>query len=120
MASIGDMFTTPQQKAQSAATATQGIDNAEISQEQQYVSGQEQQLRNAISGLPPNPYFAAAGSMSPSGYAVDPKNTTSFSTSAPQVTATPQGQNMFAAQPPANLFAASSRQAQPVARSPQA
>lgn len=93
-------------------------DNAEIANEENYVSGQEGQLRSAISNLGPNPYFTAGGSMSPSAYAVNPANSASFGTAAPQTTAVPQGGNMFAKPAASNLFAPpAQRQAQPAARS---
>lgn len=44
-----------------------------------YTATGEQAQRDAIAGMGPNPYFAAAQGMSPSAYAVDPNYTASFS-----------------------------------------
>jgi hypothetical protein len=117
---VSALFQSPGSQAQSAATATAGLQNQEIQQLEGYTSGQEQQQRGAIAGLGANPYFGAAGNMSPAGYAVDPSKTASFSAPPP-----PQqgNSNYFALPPaPANYFAAppAPRRPQPVARNPQA
>lgn len=112
---MGAICTSPAQNAQQAATATASADNAEIGQEEGYVNNSEANLRGAIAGLGPDPYFQAPPPPAP----VNPANTTNFSTPAPQQPAVPQTQaipprgNPFAA-PQQNPFAA--RRSQPVAR----
>ena len=112
---MGSLCSSPSSNASSASSGAANASNSEIAQEENYVAGQDQQLRTAIGNLGPNPYFQAAGSMSPTGYAVSPSNTAAFGNAAPQ--AQP---NFFAAPTaPQNLFAAppgGSRSAQPIAR----
>lgn len=103
------LFSSPSDSAAQAASATAAADNAEIGQEEQYVSGAEGQLRGAIAGLGPNPYFTAPAAPAP----VNPGNTATFATPGPKGTST----NLFAAPASSNLFAApAQRQAQPVVR----
>ncbi len=107
------LFSSPSQNASEAATATANASNAEIGQEEGYVNTSEANLRNAIAGLPPNPYFS--GAKPPAQ--VDPKNTVAFGTPGPAGTST----NLFAPPQSTNLFAApDQRQAQPAARRSQA
>ena len=101
---MGALCSDPASNAAAAASATASADNAELAQEQSYVSGQEQQLRGAIAGLGPNPYFQPPNAPAP----VNPANTTNFFAPTPQGASPPQ-------QSP-NLFAPQTRAAQPVAR----
>lgn len=109
------LFSSPSQNASQAATATASADNAEIGQEEAYVNQSEGNLRNAIAGLGPNPYFTPPPVPAP----VDPKNTATFSTPGPPGTSSG---NLFAAPAPANMFAAPAPRAaaQPVLRPPAA
>jgi hypothetical protein len=75
---MSDPFESPSKAASQAASQEQGISQQAVNQAEGYVSGQEQQLRGAISGLGPNPYFGAAASMSPAGYQVNPNDTQTF------------------------------------------
>ena len=110
-----DLFSSPAQNASQAATATAAASNAEIGQEEGYVNTSEANLRNAIAGLGPNPYFTAPAPPAP----VNPGNTATFSTPGGKGTTTGAPANAFAAPQPTNLFAAPpQRQAQPVARAP--
>ena len=114
-----DLFSSPAQNASQAATATAAASNAEIGQEEGYVNTSEANLRNAIAGLPPNPYFTPPAPPA----AVNPGNTAAFATPGPKGTTTAgASNNLFAAAPPpqpTNLFAApGQRQAQPVVRAP--
>jgi hypothetical protein len=114
------LFSSPSSQAASAATTQAGLQNAEIGQQENYVAGQEAQLRNAIAGLGANPYFAGGAGMSPAGYAVNPNNTASFAAPPPPGGGPP---NAFAVPQPPNAFApvpGQPRSAQPVARSVQA
>jgi hypothetical protein len=109
------LFSSPSQNAAQAAQATASASDAQIAQEEQYVSGSEQQLRGAIAGLGPNPYFTAPAAPA----AVNPANTTNFFSPTPQKGAPAQGARAGA--PPANFFSApppqgQQRQAMPVAR----
>lgn len=66
-----------------------------------YVATANQNQRNAIEGMGPNPYFKAAEGMSPGAYAVSPRNTATFSAPAGQGVAPAQVANAFAPPPPA-------------------
>lgn len=107
------LFSSPSDNAAQAASATAAASNQEIGQEEQYVNQSEGNLRGAIAGLGPNPYFSPPKPPA----AVDPKNTANFFSPAP-------GGANGAAPPPAtapNLFAAPAagrRQAQPAGRAP--
>jgi hypothetical protein len=106
------LFSSPSQNASQAASATASADNAEIGQEEQYVNASEGNLRNAIAGLGPNPYFTNPNT--PAN--VNPAATANFSAATPQ---SGSSSNLFAkpAQAaPTNLFAPAQRQAMPVAR----
>jgi hypothetical protein len=110
------LFSSPSDNAAQAAAATSTADNAEIANEENYVTTSEGQLRGAIAGLGPNPYFTPPTPPAP----VNPGNTTTFSTPGPKGTTTAgASSNLFAAPPSSNLFAAPApRQAQPIARAP--
>ena len=112
------LFSSPSDNAAQAASATSSADNAEIQQEEGYVNSAEGNLRGAIAGLGPNPYFTPPTPPAP----VNPGNTTTFSTPGPKGTTTAgASSNLFAAPQPTNLFAAPpQRQAQPVVRAPAA
>lgn len=79
---MGALFSSPSKQASQAASAMQGLDASQISNLENYVNTQQQNLRGAIAGQGPNPYFAAAGGMSPSNYAVNPSDTATFGMSA--------------------------------------
>lgn len=70
---MGSLFSSPGKQAQQAAQATGNIDQAMIQQMEGYVDTHQQQLRDAIGGLGPNPYFGAAPGTA--AYAVNPSNT---------------------------------------------
>lgn len=70
---MGSLFSSPGKQAQQAAQATGNIDQAMIGQMEGYVDTHQQQLRDAIAGLGPNPYFGAAPGTG--AYKVDPANT---------------------------------------------
>ena len=110
------LFSSPSQNASEAATATANASNAEIGQEEAYVNQSEGNLRGAIAGLGPNPYFTPPAPPA----AVNPGNTAAFATPGPKGTTTAgASSNLFAAPPSSNLFAApGTRQAQPVVRAP--
>ncbi len=97
------LFSSPSDNAAQAASATANADNAEIANEEQYVNTAEGNLRGAIAGLGPNPYFSPPSAPAP----VDAGNRTTFSAPAP-----PSGGNVFATRPPAqggkNVFASKS------------
>lgn len=130
MASLGSLFASPTQQAQTASSGVQNADNNEIAQQQNYVQGQEQQLRGAIGSLGPNPYFTAAGKMSPAGYAVNPNDTQTFNQATPQATGVSQARPVPASPPPTvprnpfapqqgNPFGLQPRSAAPVMAAPQ-
>ena len=107
------LFSSPSDNAAQAAQTTASADNAEIGQEEQYVNAAEGQLRSAIAGLGPNPYFSPPSAPAPA----NPNNTATFTQPTPQAT----GGNLFASPQPAsgNVFAVpATRQPQPVARAP--
>jgi hypothetical protein len=110
---MGALCTSPAQNAQQAATATATADNAEIGQEEGYVNNSEANLRGAIAGLGPDPYFQPPAPPPP----VNPANATNFTAAAPQAQPTPQAagitQNPFT---PAQRNPFAPRQARPVAR----
>ncbi len=83
---MSSLFSSPSEQAQAAASATGAIDQNIINQIEGYTTGQQGQLRGAISGVGPNPYFDAAVQMSPSGYAVNPQYTATFGSSGPGTT----------------------------------
>lgn len=108
------LFSSPSSQAKDAATTQAGLQNNEIQQEQGYVNTSEQNLRNAIQGQGPNPYFAGAEQLKPTP--VNPGNTANFFTPPPAGASAPAGpppqtSNLFAAPPQG-----SPRMAQPVAR----
>jgi hypothetical protein len=118
-----DLFSSPQKQAQSAATTAEGISSQEIGSPgpinvpnanggsttvapsgsglEGYIQTEQEAEQAAIAGLGTNPYFSAAGNMSPSNYAVNPADTVTFSNQGPGTTA---GTPSSASTPP-NLFA---------------
>lgn len=80
---MGSLFSSPSKQANAAASASQGISQQDIAQLENYVSGQQQQLRGAISGLGPNPYFAAGNQMNPANYRINPADTVGFGSQGP-------------------------------------
>lgn len=86
MGSLGSMFASPSKQAQAAAS---NVENETADAAQQALNYQEQiggQARSAIGGLGDNPYFTAAGTMSPSSMQTDPANATTFGASGPGTT----------------------------------
>lgn len=80
--SIGSAFSSPSKAGQQAASSELSTLQPLINQQETYQSGQEQNLRNAISGLGPNPYFGAGGTGTPPP--IDPTtNTATFSSAGP-------------------------------------
>lgn len=53
---MGPLFSNPGKQAQQAASGQQAIDSQMIGQLEQYTQQHEAQLRNAIAGMPLNPY----------------------------------------------------------------
>lgn len=109
------LFSSPSDNAAQAASATSTADNAEIANEEQYVNTSEGNLRSAIAGLGPNPYFTPPKAPAP----VSPGNTANFFSATPGGAPAPTS----GAPAPANMFAAppqspqgQPRQAMPVAR----
>lgn len=123
-----DLFSSPQKQAQSAATTAEGISSQEIGSPgpinvpnanggsttvapsgsglEGYIQTGQEAEQAAIAGLGTNPYFSAAGNMSPSNYAVNPADTVTFGNQGPGTTSTggstagsPQKANLFT--PPA-------------------
>jgi hypothetical protein len=80
---VSDLFSSPTKQATSAANAENGINQSDISQLEDYSNTQEQNLRTAISGTGDNPYFKVASTLSPTGMAVNPNDTTVLSNSGP-------------------------------------
>jgi len=79
--SLSGLFSSPQKQAQAGAQAVGQINKDDITALEGYVGKQQTDLRSAISGLGPNPYFQAAGSLSPT--TVDPTDTVNFGSSGP-------------------------------------
>lgn len=104
---------SPTDQATAAANAQGQQSQAEIAQQEAYVTKQQQQERDAIAGLGPNPYYAAAGAQNPNAFAVNPANTTNFSTSGTTgkttvTPGTPQAYTPAAPNLPANAFGGAS------------
>jgi hypothetical protein len=108
------LFSSPTQNANASATATGNATNAELNNEENYVNSSEANLRGAIAGLGPNPYFTSTKPPAP----VNPSATANFSSAAPQNGGA--SANLFAAPQSTNMFAAPAqqRQAQPAMRAP--
>ena len=83
---MSSLFSSPSKSANAAASAQQGISQQAINEAEQYVGQTEAQERGAISGIGDNPYFAAASSMNPANYAVNPNDTITFGSSGPGTT----------------------------------
>lgn len=97
---MSSLFSSPSKEAGAAAQAEQGLTAADMQQLEGYVNQTEGQERGAIAGLGTNPYFQAAGNMSPSNYAVNPADTVTFSNQGPGTTASAPS----SATTPPNLF----------------
>lgn len=105
------LFSSPSDNAAQAAAATSTASDAQIDKEIGYVNKSEDNLRGAIAGLGPNPYFTPPTKPAP----LDPNNKANFFTPGPPGTSAAAP----APQPSQNLFAApQQRQAQPVMRAP--
>jgi outer membrane protein TolC len=83
------LFSSPSDNAAQAAQTTASADNAEIGQEEQYVNAAEGQLRSAIAGLGPNPYFSGGTPPAP----VSVSNTTNFQNTGASGTYSPPSPN---------------------------
>lgn len=80
---MSTLFSSPQKSATAAAQASNQISQQDIQQLEDYVSGQQGQLRTAIGAQGPNPYFGAAQQLNPQAYYTDPTNTVNFGVSGP-------------------------------------
>lgn len=90
---MGSLFSSPGKQAQQAATAEQGLTAQDLALAKQYANTTATNTQNVIAQMGPNPYFGAAANMSPSNYAVNPNDTTTFGVTSPP--GTTQG-NSFA------------------------
>lgn len=81
--SLGSMFSSPGKQASQAASAAGASASQVIGQLQQYTDQHQQQLRDAIAGQGPNPYFEAAQQVNPQAYYTNPSDTVTFGTSGP-------------------------------------
>lgn len=75
---MSGLFSSPGKQAQQAGSQDMQYAEQMIAQAEQYQQQQEGQLRNAIAGLGPNPFFSAGSSMNPKAYAVNPKDVQTF------------------------------------------
>lgn len=124
---MSSLFSSPSKQAQQAAQVSEQAAQTEIgspgpvtvpnadgssttisptgSGVEGYVQQGEEAEQAAIAGLGENPYLAAAGSMNPSGYAVNPSSTVTYGAPTPPggVTPTPSQPTVSGAQ--ANAFA---------------
>jgi hypothetical protein len=80
---MSSLFSSPSKTAEAAASGEQGVANNDTATAEKYVATTEGQERNAIASQGQNPYYAAAGTMSPSNYAVNPKDTVAFAAPTP-------------------------------------
>jgi len=79
--SLGNMFSSNGKQAAQAAQGVAGATQGEVNQVEQYTTAQQQAARDAINGMGANPWFAAGQQLTPSAYAVNPQDTTTFGTS---------------------------------------
>lgn len=79
---MSGLFSSPGKQASQGAGQLQNIDNGLLTNIENYVGKQQQQLHGAIAGIDQNPYFNAAQAMNPGAYAVNPGATETFGTSA--------------------------------------
>ena len=83
---MSNLFSSPSKQAQAAATAAGNETANTVGQIENYTNQQAANLQNAVANAGPNPYFGAAASMSPSGYAVNPNDTITFGSAGPGTT----------------------------------
>lgn len=139
---MSSLFSSPSKQAQQAAQVSEQAAQTEIgspgpvtvpnadgssttisptgSGVEGYVQQGEEAEQAAIAGLGENPYLAAAGSMNPGGYAVNPSSTVTYGAPTPPGGLTPTPAQPTVSPAAANAFAPTSnsttRYAQPVAR----
>jgi hypothetical protein len=80
---VGNLFQKPGQQASQGASQVQAMDQQMLNQLESYTGQQQQAERGAVAGVGANPYFAAAQSMNPGAYRVNPASTQTFGTSGP-------------------------------------
>ena len=83
---MSSLFSSPSKQATAAAQASQQISQQDIQQLEDYISGQQGQLRTAIGQQGPNPYFGAAQQLNPQAYYTNPNNTVTYGAQGPGTT----------------------------------
>jgi hypothetical protein len=119
--SLGSIFSSPTKTADAAASADQGITQADINQAETYTGGLQAATRSAIADLGENPYLGAAGQMSTAPYAVNAADTQNFGSAGPGTQLAPANTFTGGSSPPPTSTPTQPppgyRAPQPVARS---